>query len=458
MSGRVLVVDDERRMAEVVRMVLRRAHVEVELAASGRAALAVIQEGGVDLLLSDLRMPEMDGLELMRAAREVDPELPVILMTAHATVENAIEALRLGALDYVRKPFDNTELVTRVQRGLELRQLRRQNRFLRGALLREQGPASVIAESPAMRAVLDLVARVAASDATVTLTGESGVGKEVVARALHVGSPRAAGPFVAVNCKALAESVLESELFGHERGAFTGAHARKPGLFERAHGGTLFLDEIGEISAEFQAKLLRVLQEREVTRVGGQSPVPVDVRVVTATHRTLEDEVRAGRFREDLFFRLAVIPIRIPPLRERVADIAPLAEFFLSGHSGHAERAGSLRFSDEAMAALQAQPWPGNVRELQNAVERGAVLATSAIVQLDDLMLATTSSPARVGGREASAGQGVSTFRPLAEHLEQASADHIRAALQRAGGVKNEAAQLLGIERTTLYRWLKKNG
>jgi DNA-binding NtrC family response regulator len=457
-SGRVLIVDDEPRMGEVVRMVLRRAGITADVALGGEAALEQLSQGVPDLLLTDLRMPGVDGLALMERARAIDADLPVILMTAHATLDNAIEALRLGAHDYVRKPFDNAELVARVERALAFRRLTRQNRYLRGALRREQGPQQIIADSPAMRAVLDLVERVSASEATVMISGESGVGKEVVARALHLGSPRADGPFVAVNVKALAETVLESELFGHERGAFTGAHARKQGLFERASGGTLFLDEIGEISADFQAKLLRVLQEREVTRVGGEAPVRVDVRVLTATHRTLSDEVACGRFREDLFFRLAVIPLHVPPLRERREDIAPLAEHFLALHG---EGGRGMRFSAEAMQALEAHPFPGNVRELQNAVERGVVLARGSEVQVEDLMLAPTTEPAdtkRVGGSPAVAGaaRDSAEFPSLAEHVERATREHVQAALERTGGAKHEAARLLGIERTTLYRLLKR--
>ncbi|MCA9575497.1 MAG: sigma-54-dependent Fis family transcriptional regulator [Myxococcales bacterium] len=453
MSGRVLVVDDEPRMAEVVRMVLRRAGLTVDVALGGEDALSALRAAPPDLLLTDLRMPGMDGLALMEQARALDAELPIILMTAHATLQNAIDALRLGAHDYVQKPFENAELVARVSRGLALRALTRENRYLRGALLREQGPAQVIAESEPMRAVLELVSRVAPSDATVMIEGESGVGKEVVARALHLGSPRAGGPFVAVNVSALAESVLESELFGHERGAFTGAHARKAGLFERASGGTLFLDEIGEVGPEFQAKLLRVLQEREVTRVGGQAPVRVDVRVLTATHRDLPRAVAAGQFREDLFFRLAVIPMRVPPLRERRADIAPLALHFLTRHGDETRR--PLRFSDAAMEALEAHAFPGNVRELENAVLRAVVLARGSEVQVEDLMLGGSAVGAAglEPPRRSASGEG---FATLAAHLDAATREHIAAALQRAAGVKHEAATLLGVERTTLYRLLKK--
>jgi DNA-binding NtrC family response regulator len=451
-SGTVLIVDDEPRMAEVVRMVLRRAGVTADVAAGGAEALEALRTAPPDLLLTDLRMPDIDGLTLMERARALDADLPVILMTAHATLENAIEALRLGAYDYVQKPFENAELLARVQRGLSLRRLTRENRYLRGALRREQGPQQVVAESDAMRAVLDMVTRVARSDATVMIEGESGVGKEVVARALHLGSPRADEPFVAVNVQALAESVLESELFGHERGAFTGAHARKAGLFERASGGTLFLDEIGEIGPEFQVKLLRVLQEREVTRVGGQAPLRVDVRVRTATHRDLPRAVQQGSFREDLFFRLAVIPLRVPPLRERPADVAPLAECFLARHTEGTGR--SLTLGPDALRALEAHPFPGNVRELDNAIARAAVLARGNEIQVEDLMLSRRAEPPH--GREPRRAADDVAFATLADHVDAATQAHLVEALERSGGVKHEAARLLGIERTTLYRLLKK--
>lgn len=459
MSGRVLVVDDEPRMAEVVRMVLRRAGIVADVALGGAEALTALTDAMPDVLLTDLRMPDVDGLALMARARALDADLPVVLMTAHATVENAIEALRHGAHDYVRKPFENAELVSRVQRALALRALTRQNRYLRGALQREQGPQQIVAESDAMRAVLELVSRVAASEATVMIEGESGVGKEVIARALHLASGRAGGPFVAVNVQALAESVLESELFGHERGAFTGAHARKAGIFERAAGGTLFLDEIGELSPDFQVKLLRVLQEREVTRVGGQTPLRVDVRVLTATHRDLPDAVARGTFREDLFFRLAVIPLRVPPLRERHADIAPLATHFLAQY---AEGGRALRFGDAAMRALEAHAFPGNVRELENAVARAAVLARGTEIQPEDLMLTGAHAPTPPRAAELEPTPRASTAPPaeplatLAEHVDAATRAHITAALRQAGGVKNEAARILGVERTTLYRLMKK--
>jgi DNA-binding NtrC family response regulator len=362
--------------------------------------------------------------------------------------------MRAGAFDYVQKPFDNEELKGLVRRALELTQLTRENRYLRAELRSRYALEGddVIAETPAIREVFAIVRRAAQSRATVLITGESGTGKELVARAVHYYSERVAGPFLAVNCKALAEGLLESELFGHEKGAFTGAHTSRAGLFERAHGGTLFLDEIGEVSASFQAKLLRVLQEREVQRVGGTQRT-VDVRIVAATNRDLRAEVAAGRFREDLYFRLSVIPVQLPPLRERRADILPLARRFLRRLSSELQRRVS-GFTPEVEQYLLSHFWPGNVRELENTVERGVVLASGELVGLGDLLVAPPA-PDPASGR----GDGpVPSGLTLQAHLDRAAREHIRAALQATRGARSDAAQRLGIDRTTLYRLMKKYG
>ncbi len=451
MKPRIAVLDDETRMAEIISMVLRREGYEVEAFNDGHAALAAIAERPVDALLTDLRMPAMDGLEVLRRVREVDAELPVILITAHGSVPTAIQALREGAFDYVEKPFDNQELKTLAQRALEVSRLGRENRYLRAELRSRYALDAVVAESDAMREVLDFTRRAARSRATVLVTGESGTGKELIARAVHYHSDRVGQPLLATNCKALAEGVLESELFGHEKGAFTGADRARPGLFERASGGTVFLDEIGEVGPDFQGKLLRVLQERKLRRVGGDDERDVDVRVVAATNRDLRAEVDAGRFREDLFFRLAVIPIEIPPLRDRPEDVLPLARHFLARTAAELGRP-DLRFGEGVEDALRAHAWRGNVRELENAVERGAVLARGTEIALEDLLLeaATSSVP---GGPTASV-EG----ETLQEHLDRASEAHVRAALARAGGKRVEAARRLGIDRTTLYRLTRKFG
>jgi DNA-binding NtrC family response regulator len=448
MKPRIAVVDDEARMADVLAMVLRRQGYDVEPFRDGAEALAAMRERAFDLLLTDLRMPAPDGLAVLRGALAIDAELPVILITAHGSVSSAIEAIRHGAFDYVEKPFDNDELKTLVRRALDMTRLSRENRYLRAELRSRHSVDSIVAASDAMRDALERARRAAKSRATVLVTGESGTGKELVARAVHYESDRVARPFVAVNCKSLAPGVLESELFGHERGAFTGAERARAGLFEQAGGGTLFLDEIGEVGAEFQAKLLRVLQERALRRVGGAELRPVDVRIVAATNRDLRTEVAAGRFREDLYFRLAVIPIHLPPLRERPDDVLPLARHFLAKWS--AELGRSLRgWSDDVEAWLVRHPWPGNARELENAIERGVVLAHGDRLELDDV------AAGEAVDRESAPAESASGLRSF---LDVAAADRIRAVLEATGGRRAEAAARLGIDRTTLYRLMRKYG
>jgi len=444
---RVVIVDDEARMAAVVAMALGRDGYECTTCASAAAALAAIDSHGADVVVTDLKMPDMDGIELLRRLRAARPALPVILLTAHGSVPSAVAAMREGAFDYVAKPFDNDELRALVARAVELTRLERENRELRREVAGRYAPDAIVAESPRSAEVLALVRRVAPSRSTVLIQGESGTGKELVARLLHYWSDRVGQPFVAVNCKAFAEGVLESELFGHEKGAFTGALMARAGCFERAARGTLFLDEIGEIGPDFQAKLLRVLQEGEVLRVGGSAPRPVDVRIVCATNRVLREEVAAGRFREDLFFRLNVIPIALTPLRERRADILPLARQFLEREQRETGRA--LRFGPEAEAALHGHAWPGNVRELENAIERAVVLARGEEITPEDLLLEQLTQ------RTPPAADSDGT---LQEALDRAAAARIRAALQTAGGNRVEAARTLGIERTTLYRMMKRLG
>jgi DNA-binding NtrC family response regulator len=378
-----VIVDDEPGELGYAMALERDGH-ECEPCESASAALEAIEARGADVVVTDLKMPDMDGIELLRRLRAARPALPVILLTAHGSVPTAVAAMREGAFDYVSKPFDNDELRALVARAIELTRLERENRELRREVAGRYAPDAIVAESAQSTALLALVRRVAASRATVLVQGESGTGKELVARLLHYWSDRVGKPFLAVNCKAFAEGVLESELFGHERGAFTGAATARAGCFERA-SRTLFLDEIGEVGPEFQAKLLRVLQEGEVLRVGGAAPRAVDVRVVCATNRVLRAEVAAGRFREDLFFRLNVIPISIAPLRERREDILPLARQFLERQQRETGRV--LHLGRDAEAALSAHPWPGNVRELENAIERAVVLARGEEITPEDLLL-----------------------------------------------------------------------
>jgi DNA-binding NtrC family response regulator len=444
MTPRVLVVDDEERMAGVVAMALSRAGYECETCGSGAEALAALDVRTADVVVTDWKMPQMDGIELLRELRARRPGLPVILLTAHASVPSAVAAMREGAFDYVTKPFDNDELRGLVARALEMTRLQRENRYLRQEVAGRYAPESMVAESARAKGLLDLVRRVAPSRATVLIQGESGTGKELVARLLHFWSDRVGQPFVAVNCKAFAEGVLESELFGHEKGAFTGATGTHTGCFERAAGGTLFLDEIGETSVDFQGKLLRVLQDGEVLRIGGTQSRSVNVRVVAATNRRLRDEIDAGRFREDLFFRLNVIPVLLAPLRERPDDILPLARHFLA--RGTAEAGRSLTLSAEAEQALLAHSWPGNARELENAIERAVILARGTEITPEDLLLEQTAGAATVTGGT------------LQEALDRAAAARIRAALAAASGQRSDAARALGIERTTLYRMMKRLG
>jgi DNA-binding NtrC family response regulator len=456
---RIAVLDDEARMVAILEMVLRHFGWDVRGFQEPEAALGALAAERFDLLLTDLKMPGLDGIAVLERVRAADPEIPVIVLTAHATIDTAVRAVRLGAFDYVEKPFDNETLKALVARALEHTRLARENRYLRAELRERRGAPSIVAESEALRGVLELVRRAARSPASVLVTGESGTGKELVARAVHVHSDRVGGPFVAVNCRALAPGVLESELFGHERGAFTGAERARAGLFERAAGGTLFLDEIGDTSLDFQAKLLRVLQDRRVLRVGGGEERPVDFRLVAASNRELRREVEAGRFREDLYFRLAVIPIQIPPLRERPDDVLPLARHFFA--RANAERTPPLAgWSDEVEKCLRDHAWPGNARELENAIERGVVLARGERIEVEDLMLDAVDTPRAAAGpapRE-QPGAAAATDESLRDFLDRATAEKLRAALAAAGGSKSEAARRLGIDRTTLYRLLERLG
>lgn len=451
MTPRIAVLDDEPRLVAILEMLLRREGYEARGFEDPEAALAALAAERFDLLLTDLRMPGLDGIAVLERLREVDPEIPVVIMTAHATIATALQAVRLGAFDYVEKPFDNDAVRALVARALDHSRLARENRYLRAQLRGRAGLDAIVAESEAMRAVVDLVRRAARSTATVLVTGESGTGKELVARAVHVQSDRVGGPFVAVNCRALASSLLESELFGHERGAFTGAERARAGLFERAAGGTLFLDEIGDVSLDFQAKLLRVLQERRVLRVGGTDERDVDFRLVAASQRDLRREVEAGRFREDLYFRLAVIPISLPPLRERREEILPLARHFFA-RANAARRPPLAGWSEEVEKHLVNHAWPGNARELENAIERGVVLARGERIELEDLLL---DAPADGAAGPPAAPPAGDTLR---EHLDRAAAEHVRATLAACGGSKAEAARRLGVDRTTLYRLLGRLG
>jgi len=442
----ILLVDDEPSARATMALLLRkRAHRVIE-AADVAAATKALADTAFEVVVTDLRMPDGDGLDVLRAAKAHCPEADVILLTAYAGWESAKEAMQLGAYDYFEKGREPDELLHRIERAVEDKALRRENENLRAQVRERFGLPGLIASSAEMAQVLDLVGRVAPTDATVLIRGESGTGKEIIAKALHHASQRAEGRFVAINCGALPEPLLESEIFGHVKGAFTGAGSNKKGLFEEAHGGTLFLDEIGEMTPGLQVKLLRALQSGEVRPVGSTQVITVDARVVAATNRDLEPMIRQGSFREDLFYRLNVIPIGLPPLRDRREDIPLLAEHFLARF---AQRQGRvLRLSAGATERLLRYAWPGNVRELENAMERLAILARDEAIEPGDL-------PPHIG-----AGLALGTAPALAaeQTLAEAERAHIIQILERYGGNHSRAAEALGIGRTTLWRKLKDYG
>ncbi|MFO7155982.1 MAG: sigma-54 dependent transcriptional regulator [Pseudomonadota bacterium] len=447
--GRILVVDDQKNMRTTTGLLLRQAGHEVQEAASGEEALRLLEGSNFDLLLTDLRMEPMSGTELLARALQIQPGLQVIVMTAFGSIDSAVEAMRLGATDYLSKPFKNGELEVRVAKALENRALRRQLDALAGAFREKFGLGNIVGSSAPMREVIGRILRVAPTDATVLITGESGTGKELVARAIHAASRRAHMPFVPVNCAAIAPSLLESELFGHAKGAFTGAVRARQGLYEEADGGTLFLDEIGETDTSFQAKLLRALQEQEIRRVGESRPIHVNVRVVAATNQDLRQAIAERRFREDLYYRLNVMSIRLPPLRERMADVPLLAQHFLDEFNR--EHRMEKFFADSAIEKLLSYDYPGNVRELRNLVQQAALLSQSDRIEGDDFDL-PSSAASRVP-RPVEPDEGP---RRLADVVDDAERGAIRAALERHRGDVTAAARELGISPTTLWRKRKR--
>ncbi|MEM1417356.1 MAG: sigma-54 dependent transcriptional regulator, partial [Myxococcota bacterium] len=448
-EGRVLVVDDERGLREMLRVLLGRAGLDVTVAESVKASLARLQEAPkpYDAVVTDLLMPDGSGMDVLRGARSRSPETQVVLITAYAATERAVEAMRDGAYDFLEKPFKNDVLLATLEKALEKRRLLGENRQLRSRATRP-----LIGVSPAMDDLRRLIGRAAKAPSSVLVTGESGTGKELVARALHDESPRWEKPFVVVNCGALPEALMESELFGHARGAFTGAGGAKEGLFRAADGGTLFLDEVGELPLALQVKLLRVLQERKVRPVGGERERPVDVRVVAATNRDLEAEVSERRFREDLFYRLNVIRLELPALRERPEDITPLAAHLLAKHASLQGR-GAMRFSEEAVASLAARQFPGNVRELENVVERAVALSEGLEIGTEDLRM-------RPGKTDEAAPLADAGALPegfdLDDHLAGVERRILHRALAQTDGNRTQAARLLGMSfRSFRYRLAK---
>ncbi len=442
----LLVVDDENSARTTLALLLRKRGHRVAEADNVANATKRLAEEVFDLVITDLRMPDGDGLDVLQAARAQGDPPEVILLTAYAEWKSAKEAIRLGALDYFEKGQEPDELDHRIEKALAARALRRENQNLRAQLRERYGLAGVVAQSSAMQGVLDLVARVAPTNATVLIQGESGTGKEVIAKAVHHASARAARPFVAVNCGAVPETLLESELFGYVRGAFTGAAGTKLGLFEEADGGTLLLDEIAEMPPSLQVKLLRVLQSGEVRRLGATQAATIDVRVIAATNGDLATRISQGTFREDLFYRLNVIQVMLPPLRDRREDIPALAEHFVARSASKLGR--TLRLSAEGLERLLRYPWPGNVRELENAIERAAILARADTVEPDDL-------PPHVA---AGLQLGPSPALPKQVTLAEAERAHILQTLERFGRNHSGAAEALGIGRTTLWRKLKEYG
>ncbi|HEV2146715.1 MAG TPA: sigma-54 dependent transcriptional regulator [Longimicrobiaceae bacterium] len=450
-APKILVIDDETAILDTLRILLKREGFDVQTAVGGREGLERIGEVRPDVLLSDVRMPGVGGLEILLAAREQDPTLPVILMTAQASLQTAIRAVNEGAFYYIQKPFANDEMVAICRRAAESRQLKVENQALKTEIRRRERSDTVrpIGKSRSFTDVLKLAETVAPSDSTVLISGESGTGKEVLARYLHERSDRAEGPFVSINCGALPETLLESELFGHTKGSFTGAVRDKQGLFVAAKGGTFFLDEVGEMSPATQVKLLRAVQEREVIPVGATETVPIDVRIIAATNRDLEEEIRRGAFRSDLYYRLNVITLHLPPLRERADDVPILVDYFLQRFAKTRGRA-PIRLAEETIQALQSYEWPGNVRELENALERAMVLTPEG----DEVRTATL--PTRI--TERAVVPLVSDRLPPNPTLEIIERAYIFWVLQSEGGNKSRAAEVLGIDPSTLYRKLMRYG
>ena len=458
-APRILVVDDERSIRELLSIVLRREGYEVLLAESGKTAIATLEREPVDILISDIKMPDLSGVDVLRAAKRIDQDILGIMITAFASTETAVEAMRLGACDYLSKPFDVDLLRMKVREKIENRQLRQENVLLKRTLGLAHQFANIIGRSEPMLDVFKMIETVARTNSTILLTGESGTGKGLVAQAIHFHSLRRDRPVVAVNCGALPEALLESELFGHMRGAFTGADSNKKGLIEVAEHGTVFLDEIGEMSAVMQVKLLRVLQERKFRRVGGLEEMQADIRVVAATNQDLSKLVSEGRFREDLFYRINVIGIHLPPLRERREDIPLLAEHFLEKYSEQMGKTiGGL--SNDALDILQRHEWPGNIRELENTIERAVALESTPTILPDSLPPAIRSEGPRAAATVPLA-EGADLGLPaegfdLEAHVQQIERGYLAEALKRAGGVQVKAAELLGMSFRSFRYYVKK--
>jgi two-component system, NtrC family, response regulator len=448
----ILIVDDEKNYLLVLSAVLGEEGYEVLTALSGPEALEIQKSSDLDLILTDMKMPLMDGIELLEQIKTGDPDLPVIMMTAHGSVDKAVEAMQKGAYSYILKPFDNERLIIYAKKAISGYQVVKENRRLRSAVESQYKFGSIIGKSKAMRDVFEIIQKVAPSNATVLIEGESGTGKELVAKALHFNSPRRDNPFVAVNCSALVEGLLESELFGHEKGAFTGAVSSKKGRFELAHGGALFLDEIGELSANLQVKLLRVLQEKVFERVGGVRSLAVDIRVIAATNKNLKEEMMAGRFREDLYYRMNVVHIAIPPLRGRREDIRLLVNHFIEKYSAERKSAVPIKgVTQDVDRLFYEYSWPGNVRELENVIERVMILCPNEIITPEDLPKGFKSNIDNALHLD-----GIPAGARLYETLELVERAMIQRALKMSNNVQSHAADILGIGKSGLNQKIKK--
>jgi DNA-binding NtrC family response regulator len=456
----ILVVEDEAKMRRLLELQLGEEGFNVRAAPDAETGLQLLTREQPDLVVTDLRLPGMSGLEFLQAVKRVNAALPVVMITAHGTVSTAVEAMKIGASDFVTKPFALAELVKVIRKELDAHRLREENRSLREALGQRYSYTNIVAQSEKMQAVLALVERVAPTNSTVLIGGESGVGKDLIARAIHEHSQRASGPFVKINSTAIPENLLESELFGYEKGAFSGATTMKPGKFELADKGTLFLDEIGDVPGAIQVKLLRVLQDREFERLGGTKTHKVDVRLVAATNRDLRAALEEGTFREDLYYRLNVVAIDIPPLRDHKEDIPALAIFFLERYARESAKSPGERVASitpAAMKRLMDYHWPGNVRELQNIIERGVTLAAGTVLDVGDIYVDDPSARTTGGATSGSLASAPNVLPP-GMTLEQWEEETIREALRRANGNKSQAARALGLSRNTLRYRLSKMG
>ncbi|HEY6838149.1 MAG TPA: sigma-54 dependent transcriptional regulator [Geobacteraceae bacterium] len=450
MSGSILIVDDEKGQREILRAILSKEGYRIVDVPGGREALAALETEEYDLILTDLKMQGLSGLELMERVLAGNPQQCIVMMTAHGTVDSAVEAMKKGAFDYLEKPLERENLLLTLRRAFERVQLVRENRLLQRQLAATVTIPSIIGEHPKIKEIFRIIAKIAPTGSTVLIYGESGTGKELVARAIHDRSPRKDGPFFAINCAAIPDTLMESELFGHEKGAFTGASSREVGIFEAAGGGTVFLDEIGEMNVAMQAKLLRAIQQKEIRRVGGKVNIPVDVRIISATNKDLEAEIKKGQFREDLFYRLNVIRLNLPPLRERGNDIVTLANFFVDKYatsSGMAVKG----ISKQAFKILMSYSWPGNVRQLESVIERGVLMAESEYITPEDL-------PAEVHDDTTPSGHLPFEFPPSGISIEELERELIMKAMERADWVIAKAAPLLGMSYKTLQYRLEKFG